>query len=170
MLCRGNPYQPAGNISGYLSMMAPATSTLLAVAEAPLVTNDAVVFGMLMVILGVVFYTSSLKTQFWRKFYTFVPPLLLCYFLPSLLSSAGIISGEKYLVDGVERESQLYFVSSRYLLPASLVLLTLSVDLKAILRLGPKALVMFLTGTAGIVVGGPLSILLFAWTTQAAWR
>ena len=53
-------------------------------------------------------------------------------------------------------ESRLYFVASRYLLPASLVLLTLSIDLKEVLGLGPKALIMFFTATIGVVLGGPL--------------
>lgn len=120
-------------------------------SEAPLIHNDAVVLGILMTILGGVFWTSSSESPFWKKFYGIVPSLLLCYFLPSLLATAGIISGE---------ESKLYFVASRYLLPTSLVLLTLSIDLKGILRLGPKAIIMFLTGTVGIVLGGPLAILI----------
>ena len=125
----------------------------------PLVTNDAVVLGMLMVILGLVFWTAGRETGFWKKFYSVVPALLLCYFLPSLLSTAGIISGER---------SQLYFVASRYLLPTSLVLLTISIDLQAILRLGPKALIMFVTGTAGIVLGGPLAIIVVSWFDAGA--
>jgi uncharacterized membrane protein len=48
-------------------------------------------------------------------------------------------------------------------LPASLVLFTISVDLKGIVRLGPKALTMFLAGTVGIVLGGPVSMLLVGW-------
>ena len=63
----------------------------------------------------------------------------------------GIISGE---------ESNLYFVASRYLLPTSLVLLTISIDLPEIKKLGPKAIIMFLTGTVGIILGGPLAILI----------
>ncbi len=138
--------------------------------DLPLVTNDAVVLGMLMVILGFVFWTSSLQTGFWKKFYTFVPSLLMCYFLPSLLGTAGIVSGES---------SQLYFVASRYLLPTSLVLLTLSIDLQAILRLGPKALILFITGTVGIVLGGPLAIIIVSFFNpeavggegpEAVWR
>ncbi len=117
----------------------------------PLVTNDAVVLGILLGILGFIFSTASSKKVFWRKFYRVVPTVLLCYFIPSILNSAGIISG-KY--------SQLYYMASRYLLPASLVLLTLSIDLKSILRLGPKALVMFLSGSVGIVLGGPIAVLL----------
>ena len=61
----------------------------------PLITNDAVVLGILLVILGFVFHTSSSSNPRWKKFYTFVPSLLLCYFLPSLLSTTGIISGEE---------------------------------------------------------------------------
>lgn len=116
-----------------------------------LVTNDATALGILATILGFVFYTSSSSHPFWQKFYRFIPALLLCYFLPSLLNTFGVVDGNT---------SQLYFVASRYLLPACLVLLILSVDLKAILSLGPKALIMFLTGTVGIVIGGPIALLL----------
>ncbi|KUJ84880.1 DUF819 domain-containing protein [Microbulbifer flavimaris] len=118
-----------------------------------MITNDAIILGMLAAILGFVFYTAGSEHRFWKRFYRFVPALLLCYFLPSLLTTFGIIDAE---------QSNLYYVASRYLLPASLVLLTLSIDLKAIANLGPKALVMFLTGTLGIVIGGPIALLIMA--------
>lgn len=117
----------------------------------PVFTNDAVVLGILFAILAFVFHTAHSPRPFWQKFYSVVPSLLLCYFIPSLFNSLGLISGDT---------SNLYFVSSRYLLPASLVLLTLSIDLKGILNLGPRAVIMFLTGTVGIVIGGPLAILI----------
>ena len=117
----------------------------------PLIKNDAIVFGILMGILSFVFVTSNSNHPNWKKFYKYFPALLLCYFIPSVFNSLGIISG---------KDSNLYFVASRYLLPASLVLLTISVDLPAIKRLGSKAVIMFFTGTVGIVLGGPLSILL----------
>ena len=117
----------------------------------PLIKNDAIVFGILMGILSFVFVTSNSNQPHWKKFYKYFPALLLCYFIPSVFNSLGIISG---------KDSNLYFVASRYLLPASLVLLTISVDLPAIKRLGSKAVIMFFTGTVGIVLGGPLSILL----------
>ena len=56
---------------------------------------------------------------------------------------------------------KLYFVASRYLLPATLVLLTLATDLPATLRLGPKALVMFFAGTLSVIIGGPVALLLW---------
>ena len=117
----------------------------------PIIKNDAVVFGILMGILSFVIVTSNSNQPHWKKFYKYFPALLLCYFIPSVFNSLGIISG---------KDSNLYFVASRYLLPASLVLLTISVDLPAIKRLGSKAVIMFFTGTVGIVLGGPLSILL----------
>ena len=117
----------------------------------PVFTNDAVVFGILMSILGFVFLTSTSKKPLWVKFYKYVPALLLCYFIPSIFNSLGIISGSS---------SNLYFVASRYLLPTSLALLTISIDLKEIRKLGSKALILFFTGTLGIIIGGPIAILL----------
>ncbi|RAI84983.1 putative membrane protein [Algoriphagus yeomjeoni] len=116
----------------------------------PLFTNDAVVFGLLMAILAVIFATSASERPLWRKFYSIVPTVLLCYFIPALANSFGLISGES---------SGLYKVASRYLLPASLVLFTISIDIKGILKLGPKALTMFLAGTVGIMLGGPLALM-----------
>lgn len=131
-------------------MSDPASSA----ASAAMFTNDAVVLGLLMGVLGFVFWSSHSKNPVFKKFYAVVPALLMCYFLPSLLTSFNIISPET---------SRLYFVSSRYLLPASLVLLTLSIDFKGLIGLGPKALVMFLTGTVGIVIGGPIALLVASW-------
>jgi uncharacterized membrane protein len=118
--------------------------------NAPIISNDAVVFGLLMATLAFVFATSASKRPFWVKFYTYVPTVLLCYFIPAVFNSFGLISGET---------SGLYRVASRYLLPASLVLFTISIDLKGILKLGPKALTMFLAGTLGVMLGGPLALL-----------
>ncbi|NOQ71426.1 MAG: DUF819 family protein [Crocinitomix sp.] len=102
-----------------------------------------------MLVLVIVFRTSSSSNKGLKAFYKWVPGLLLCYFIPAGLNSAGIISSE---------ESSLYFIASRYLLPASLVLLCLSIDIPAIKRLGSKAIIMFFTATVGIVIGGPLAL------------
>ncbi|MBO9488920.1 DUF819 family protein [Endozoicomonas sp. G2_1] len=121
--------------------------------HSPLITNDATILGILAIMLGSVFYTANSTSPIWKKFYTIVPAVLVCYFLPSLLNTFGIIDA---------KESNIYYVASRYLLPACLVLLTLSVDLKAISRLGSKAVILFLTGTLGIVIGGPIALLIVA--------
>ncbi len=139
-------------------------------AKEALITNDAIVFGILIVLLAFIFKTSSSDHPFWKKFYKVIPMLLLCYFLPSLLTTLGIVDPD---------HSQLYFVASRYMLPASLVLLTLSIDLKEVFKLGPKALIMFGTGTLGVIIGGPLAIMITSMVSpdtvggagpEAVWR
>jgi uncharacterized membrane protein len=141
-----------------------------AAAKMPLITNDAVVLGILLAILAFVFWGNSTERPGFKRFYSIVPALLMCYFLPSVFSTLGIISGD---------HSNLYFVASRYLLPTSLVLLTLSIDLPGVLRLGPKAVILFLTGTAGIMLGGPAAIFVSSWINpdlvggagpDAVWR
>ncbi|MCR9289655.1 MAG: DUF819 family protein [Bacteroidetes bacterium] len=182
----------------------------------PFFTNDAVVFGLLMILLAGIFYTSHLDKPSWKKFYTYVPALLLCYFLPAILHwPLGLVASEwfdpsfleflssknlvlpdssmsfseiKNFLEGsgiAESEyksyikhSNLYFMASRYLLPASLVLLCLSIDFKGIINLGPKALIMFFAATLGIVIGGPIALLvvlyvapdLFSATPDEIWR
>lgn len=135
----------------------------------PIITDDAIVLGLLLVVVGVVFYTRSLGGR-WTTFYTFVPALLLCYLIPSLMNSFGLISSDA---------SNLWTVAKDYFLPACLVLMTLSIDLKAIMGLGPKALVMFFTAVVGIILGGPFAVFLVALFSpetvggegmNAAWR
>jgi uncharacterized membrane protein len=132
----------------------------------PIFKNDAIVFGILMLSLGFVFYTENIKTGFWSKFYKIVPGLFMAYFIPALFTTFRIIApeweSENSLGEVIKNESQLYYVASRFLLPAALVLMTLSIDLKAIFNLGSKALIMFFTGTIGIVIGGPIAILLIS--------
>jgi len=130
----------------------------------PIITQDTIIFGILMLTLGFVFYTSSSENSFWKKFYKYIPALLMAYMLPGLFTTIGVIAPEWQIVnaDGetIKHQSELYYMASRYLLPAALVLMTLSVDLKAVFNLGPKALIMFITGTLGIVIGGPIAIML----------
>lgn len=119
--------------------------------QAPFLSNDAVILGLLIVILGLIFYTSSSKHPLWVRFYKVVPAILLCYFIPALLNTFNIISGEK---------SQLYPIASRYFLPASIVLLTIGIDVASLRKLGGKSIFMFFTACFGVLIGGPLIILL----------
>lgn len=167
----------------------------------PFFTNDAIAFGILMVVLAVVFVTSSSDKMPWKGFYRYIPPILLCYFIPALLNYPfGIIAPHwfneslfQFLTErgfdysafnfdkmsfdeicslleenGIAEEeyiayqghSSLYFVASRYLLPASLILLCLSIDFKGLINLGSKSLIMFFAATLGIILGGPIAVLL----------
>ena len=140
-------YNPTEALS-IISKVHPST-----VNKFVLFKNDAIVFGLLMLALGFVFYTESKKDGFWPKFYKYIPGLLMCYMIPAIFNSFGLISADV---------SETYYIASRYLLPASLVLLTISIDLKAVFNLGWKALVMFFTGTVGIIIGGPIAILIIS--------
>ena len=132
----------------------------------PLLTNDSIVFGLLMIAIAFIFYSESKTSGFWFKFYKVVPGLFMAYMLPAVFTTLGWIAPdwERITASGtlVAESSQLYYVASRYLLPAALVLMTLSIDLKSVFNLGWKALIMFFTGTLGIVIGGPIAILLIA--------
>ena len=113
-------------------------------ASSALITNDAAVLGLLALTLGAVFWTASRESGFWSRFYGYVPAILMCYLLPAIYNTVGLIDG------GI---SGLYPMARDYLLPASLVLFCIAMDIGAILRLGPKAVIMFLTGTAGVMLG-----------------
>jgi len=113
-------------------------------------TNDGVVLGLLVIIIAGVFYTSHSENRFWKKIYKYVPGILLCYFIPALLNwPLHIVSGEP----GV-----LYTVATRFLLPASMILFCLGVDLKSIFSLGPKALIMFFASSFGVMLAAPVAV------------
>lgn len=134
--------------------------------DKPIFTDDFIVMGILFGVLAFVFYTSNSGHRFWKSFYTIFPSLLMCYLIPSVMSSLGIIAPEWHETgeagEPVLKKLSLYFVASRFLLPASLILLILSIDMKALLSLGNKALIMFLTGTVGVIIGGPIAIMIMS--------
>jgi uncharacterized membrane protein len=138
--------------------------------DRPSFVSDTIVFGLLAIVLALIFYTANLKSARWKKFYMVVPALLLCYLIPAVLDTLGLISKEY---------SGLYTMAKNYLLPAALILMTIGIDFKGIINLGPKAIIMFLTATVGIIIGGPLAILIYSYidpevvggiANDAAWR
>ena len=124
-------------------------------SAAPLITNDVVVFGLIAATLALIFWAASGPTPFLQRFFRVVPALLLCYFIQAIYNTAGVLDGTL---------TRVYNPIARdVLLPGALVLLTLSIDLPAILRLGPKLLIMFGAATFGIMAGAVASFLLFSW-------
>jgi uncharacterized membrane protein len=113
------------------------------------IENDAIIAGLFLILLAGLFFSAASNHAYWKKLYGIVPPLLFCYLIPGFLNSYHIIHGES---------SGLYGFATKYLLPASLILLLSTANLKAILGLGNKALLIFFTGTLGIIVGGPISL------------
>ena len=109
-----------------------------------LITDDAAVLGILALTLGAVFWTAARPAGFWKRFYGIVPAILPCYLLPAIYNSVGLIDGAA---------SGLYPMARDYLLPSALVLFCVAMDIGAIARLGPKAIIMFLVGTLGVMLG-----------------
>ena len=124
----------------------------------PLITEPTAIFGYLAGVLAVVFWLSTLPRL--QKFFEITPPVIYAYFIPTLSTTFGIIPSA----------SPTYAWMTRYLLPLALLLLMVTIDLRAIARLGRMALTMMLTGTAGVVIGGPIALLLFqSWLPAEAW-
>ena len=127
-----------------------------------------VAFGIIMAIIGLVFYTQGLPGNFWRRFYAVLPGIVLCCFIPATLNSLGVFA------DGIG--SQIYGFTATYLLPASLLLMTLSMDVPKILGLGWRAVAMFMAASVAIVISGPISLALAKWvspqmfTDDTLWR
>jgi len=116
-----------------------------------LIKNDIAVLGLLLVILAAIFATSSSSNRFLKGFYGVIPPIFLCYFVPGALASAGVISAQVSALPGM---------AMNYLLPASLVLLTLSLDIPSLRRLGGRAIFVFLAGSVGVIIGAPVTLLI----------
>lgn len=125
----------------------------------PLINEPTYIFAFLSAILGLVFWLSRMPAL--RKVFEYLPPVIWAYFLPMLATTAGITPSESVTYDWM----------SRYLLPISLFLLMITVDVPAILKLGWIALAMMLTGTLGIVLGGPVAFYLFqGFLPPEAWK
>lgn len=112
----------------------------------------------LLAIETAVLYVSQQERS--KKYFSFLPSVFWIYFLPMLASTIGLI----------DSKSPVYAVITTNLLPASLFLLLISIDIKAILRLGKPALIMFFAGSAGIVLGAPLVFGIFKyWIGDDFW-
>jgi uncharacterized membrane protein len=134
-------------------------------AATALLTGPMEVLAVLLGVLALLFTLNQHERT--RGMFRVVPLLVFCYFVPTALSNTGLIP--------VEDGFALYKFTKDWLLPASLVLLVLSVDVKAILRLGGTAVGMFLLATVSIVLGGPLALWLLGGLVPAelgeeAWK
>lgn len=86
-----------------------------------------------------------------RRVFDIAPSMFWIYFLPIVASNLKLIPNQSGVYDSIQS----------YVLPACLILLLLSVDMRAIWRLGGTALAVMLAGSLGILVGGPIVLLLF---------
>lgn len=130
-----------------------------ALQRAALINDPVAVFAYIAGVLGVVFWLSGLPAL--KKLFDVTPPVIYAYFIPTLSTAAGILP----------LASPAYAWMTRYLLPVALILLMITVDLKAIARLGKVATIMMLTGTVGVIAGAIVSFLIFSNFLPAdAWK
>ncbi|HLD69465.1 MAG TPA: DUF819 family protein [Candidatus Omnitrophota bacterium] len=123
-----------------------------------MIHNPAFLIGFLLFVETLILYLAA--HPHFKKYFNFLPAVFWIYFLPMLFSTFGAI----------DSKSPIYSKISTHLLPASLFLLLISVDIKAIFQLGKPALLMFFVGSAGIILGAPVVYFLFKpWIGAQTW-
>lgn len=124
-----------------------------------MITDPTTLFVVLASVLALIFWLAGLPAL--KPVFKVLPVVLLAYFLPALLTSLGV----------TPLSSPAYGWMVKYLLPTSLILLLLSVDLRAIWKLGGMALAMMLAGSVGVILGGPIALAIFGtWLPEDAWK
>lgn len=114
-----------------------------------MISDPTAIFIFLACLLGAIFWLSGLPAL--QPLFRVTPAVIYAYFVPAVCTSLGI----------TPQSSPAYVWMVRYLLPVSLLLLMVTVDLRAVLRLGRKAILMMLAGSLGIIVGGPVALAIF---------
>jgi uncharacterized membrane protein len=123
-----------------------------------MITDPLGIVAVLVSIIGLILYSA--EHPYLRKACSFLPPVFWIYLLPMLAATFGLLP----------RESAVYSFISSHFLPASLVLLLISSDIRGILKLGPAALIMMMAGSFGILIGGPIVLIIFQpWLPEGIW-
>ena len=124
-----------------------------------MITDPMAIFAVCAGICALVFWSTE---QSWaKKFYKIIPSIALIYYIPTFATTFGILPSS----------SPVYVWMKDYLLPFSLFILMITTDLPTILKIGPKALAMMAIGTLGVVVGGPVALLIFKqWVPPDTWK
>ena len=114
-----------------------------------LIQDPIGLFAILLIIPAILFSLERHPTA--SKFFKIIPALVFAYFIPTALT----------MLDIIPSQAPVYTTIKALVLPAALFLLTISVDVKSILKLGPRAIALFFAGTLGVMIGGPISLYLF---------
>lgn len=112
-----------------------------------LIHNPAAILATLAGVAGFFFWLE--KATGW-KFFNFVPPLIFIYLLPAFFSNVGITTSK----------SPVYGMMSDIVLPMFLTILLLNIDVKSAVRVMGRGVFVMLIGTAGVIIGAPLALLL----------
>lgn len=131
--------------------------------------NEIISLILVAAITVFVIWSSGFERGFFKKLYQWIPPILLLYLLPTIATNTGI----------VKPGNNIRILAMNSLLPISLIMLTAIIHIPDLLKVTRKGLIIFLIGTAGIVIGGPLALwiagifehdLLLSAGSDAPWR
>ncbi|MCH7592316.1 MAG: DUF819 family protein [Planctomycetes bacterium] len=124
-----------------------------------MIQHEAGILAVLLACLAGIFWAT--EHPIIGRIFKVIPSLIFCYFIPTTLTTFGVIPEEAPLYDWIKA----------FVLPASLFLLVIALDVPGIIRLGPKAVIMMLAGTFGVVIGGPISLMICkGMLPEDAWR
>jgi uncharacterized membrane protein len=123
-----------------------------------MISSPAAVLAVLAGVAAFYFWLERLTG--WRVF-RYLVPLVWIYATPLVLRNAGFLPAA----------SPAYDALSSYALPAFILLLLLSVDVGAAVRIMGKGVLVMLLGTAGVVLGAPVGYwVVHGWLSEDAWR
>lgn len=114
-----------------------------------MIQNELSILLFLIVLIAGIFYLSNVQLRPFKFVFQIIPPLLFCYFLPSILVELGVID-----VSNTDLNNSL----SKVLLPFCIFYFTLGLPIKKLKTLGNRFLIVFLAGSLGVIIGGPISL------------
>ncbi|MGD2114992.1 MAG: DUF819 family protein [Acidobacteriota bacterium] len=116
--------------------------------------------GVMTVLVGTAAFFFWLERFTGWKLFKYLVPLIWIYATPLVLRNVGVLP----------ESSASYDVLREYGLPMFIVLLLLSVDVGAAVRIMGRGILVMLLGTAGIVLGAPVGYwVVHRWLDPDAW-
>ncbi len=106
--------------------------------------------GVLTVLCGVGAFFFFLEERTRWKLFNYFPPLVFIYAVPAVLSNTGVLPKHSVVYDWI----------GATILPILLVIMLLKVDIASTVRVMGRGIFVMLFGSAGVVIGAPLSLLL----------
>jgi uncharacterized membrane protein len=106
--------------------------------------------GLLTVLCGIGAFFFLLEERTKWKLFNYFPPLIFIYAVPAIMSNTGLLT----------RTSPVYDWLSSTVLPLFLVIMLLKADVTSTVRIMGRGIFVMLFGTAGVVLGAPLTFLL----------
>ncbi len=116
-----------------------------------MISGELSIFICLIIMLAGIFYLAKSNNKLTKLVFTAIPPLLFCYFLPSLFVEYGLIE---------IGTSDLNGTLAKTLLPFCIFYFTLGLPIKKLKAIGKQPIILFLVGALGVIIGGPISLII----------